>query len=200
ENHGDAVAPELAHFAPGKLEQVAAPEQDLASRRAQWFLQQPHGGQRGHRLAGARFPDEPESLARHDLERNALQDRIGLPAAYGQSDMQVFHLEKRIGHALRVLICGSRLSRRPSPSRLKPSTDRKMARPGKMATHGASWIISRASVSIEPQDGNGGCMPRPRKLSAASDSTALPIPSVAMTRIGPIILGSICVNMIRRSE
>ena len=50
-----------------------------------------------------------------------------------------------------------------------------------------------------PQLGNGGWMPRPRKESAASESTAEPMPSVAMTRIGPIMLGRICVNMMRRS-
>ena len=36
-----------------------------------------------------------------------------------------------------VCDCGSRMSRRPSPSRLRPSTVKKIARPGKTDSHGA---------------------------------------------------------------
>ncbi|MCY1384226.1 hypothetical protein D9M69_724560 [compost metagenome] len=74
----------------------------------------------------------------------------------------------------------------------------KMARPGKIEIQGAVVIWSRASESIEPQLGKGGRMPRPRKESAASASTAPPIPSVPMTMIGPAMFGRICSSMMRR--
>ena len=91
------------------------------------------------------------------------------------------------------------MSRKPSPSRLKPSTVKKIARPGNTDSHGAVVIWSRASDSMLPQLGNGGRMPRPRNDSAASARIAPPMPSVAMTISGPRMLGSTCVNMMRRS-
>ena len=48
-------------------------------------------------------------------------------------------------HARLLRDCGSRMSRRPSPSRLRPSTVRKIARPGNTDSHGAVVIWSRAS-------------------------------------------------------
>ena len=42
-------------------------------------------------------------------------------------------------------------------------------------------------------------MPMPRNDSAASASTALPIPSVPMTSSGPTMLGRICVRMMFQS-
>src|SRR5690606_36019826 len=198
EYHGDAVATQAAHLTPRQRQEVLALEQNFAAGHGERLLQKPHHGKRGHGLAGTGFAHEAIGLARHDLEGHALEERMDR-AAERHTQLQIPDVEQRRGHGLRVLICGSRLSRRPSPSRLKPSTERKMARPGKIATQGASWMSWRASVSIEPQLGNGGWRPRPRKESAASDSTAEPMPSVAMTRIGPIMLGRICVNMMRRS-
>ena len=75
----------------------------------------------------------------------------------------------------------------------------KMARPGKIEIHGAVEICSRASESMLPQLGNGGRMPRPRKDSVASASTAPPMPSVPMTMIGPSMLGRSWVSMILMS-
>src|SRR5690606_30905963 len=68
--------------------------------------------------------------------------------------------------------CGSSASRIPSPTRLKPSTQRKIAIPGKVATQGAVVIRPRPALRIDPQEGSGGCAPSPRKLSPASTSTA----------------------------
>src|SRR5207249_798424 len=60
---------------------------------------------------------------------------------------------------------GSSTSRRASPSRLKPSTTMKMARPGKMPAHGAFVICPwAAAVSMPPQLGTSGGTPTPRKL------------------------------------
>ena len=71
------------------------------------------------------------------------------------------------GAVVRSLV-GSSASRNPSPTRLNDSTHRKIATPGNTASHGA-WVRNRcAAFSIEPQDGDGGCWPSPRKDSDAS--------------------------------
>src|SRR5215212_7328848 len=91
-------------------------------------------------------------------------------------DAQVLDFDQgRARHERRLRDCGSRTSRKPSPSRLRPSTVKKMARPGKIESHGAVVIWSRASDSMLPQLGNGGRTPRPRNDNAASDKTALPM-------------------------
>src|SRR5207249_1725698 len=63
---------------------------------------------------------------------------------------------------------GSRISRRPSPKRLKPSTASVMAPPGASASHGSSSMKLRASLSMLPHDGAGGWTPSPRNDRAAS--------------------------------
>src|SRR5690349_228501 len=63
---------------------------------------------------------------------------------------------------------GSSASRSPSPRRLKPSTARKIAAPGATDIQGACSMKFLATLSICPQDGEGGCWPRPRKERAAS--------------------------------
>ena len=57
---------------------------------------------------------------------------------------------------------GSSRSRSPSPSRLSPSTDSAMARPGHTASSGAWNMRVWASLSMRPQEAWGGCVPRPR--------------------------------------
>ena len=69
---------------------------------------------------------------------------------------------------------GSIASRIPSPSRLKPKTVKKMAKPGNQVSHGASRMNCMPKFSIDPQLAAGGWIPRPRKLRAASARIALP--------------------------
>ena len=73
-----------------------------------------------------------------------------------------------------------------------------MARPGKVTTHQARSTNSRASASIVPHSGDGGCAPRPRKPSAAASRMAVETPSEACTISGAAQLGSTSLN-IRRS-
>ena len=53
------------------------------------------------------------------------------------------------------------------------------AKPGKISKCGATRRKLRASFSITPQLGVGGCTPKPRKLKLASDKTAPAIPKLA---------------------
>ena len=58
---------------------------------------------------------------------------------------------------------GSSTSRSASPNRLTPNTVSAIARPGKIAIHGAVEAYSSAPpCSISPQAGVGSCTPRPR--------------------------------------
>src|SRR3546814_6099853 len=55
-------------------------------------------------------------------------------------------------HRVHFSCLGSSASRRPSPSRLNPSTARKIAEPGKIDIPGA-WVMKFLAVfSIEPHD------------------------------------------------
>ena len=57
---------------------------------------------------------------------------------------------------------GSSRSRRPSPSRFRPSTADAIAMPGNTARRGAWNSRVCASASMRPQDGWGGWVPKPR--------------------------------------
>ena len=63
-------------------------------------------------------------------------------------------------------------ARSPSPIRLTEMTASMIAPPDASAVHGLWRRYIRASASIEPQSGSGGCWPRPRKLSAAMSRIA----------------------------
>src|SRR6202030_4854279 len=76
---------------------------------------------------------------------------------------------------------GSSASRNPSPSRLKPSTARKMAMPGKIDIHGAWLTKSFAVFSIDPHDGAGGNCPSPRNDRLASAGIAKGTGGIACT-------------------
>ncbi len=116
------------------------------------------------RRAGAVPLPAARSAAREGAERrgsrpacaglDVREEQPPLAAARSMAAAQgvVLHLAKR----------GSRRSRRPSPSRFKPSTAQAMAAPGHTASSGAWCIKVCASASIRPQDGCGGCVPRPR--------------------------------------
>ncbi|MNE41595.1 hypothetical protein D3C80_1356750 [compost metagenome] len=95
---------------------------------------------------------------------------------------------------------GSSASRSPSPSRLNASTVMNIARLGKIATCGAITMSARASLSIAPHSGVGGCAPRPRNDRLAAVMIEVPIRMVKYTTIDEIVPGSICRRMMVQSE
>src|SRR6185295_13670260 len=68
-------------------------------------------------------------------------------------------------HPIPFSIRGSRASRSQSPHRLMASTSRRMASPGKSASHQPVVMYLRTSSSMAPQLGVGGGSPSPRKDS-----------------------------------
>ncbi len=152
-DHAEIVAAQPAHGLLGGCQNVDPVEDDMALCPCK-LRQELHDGEGGHRFAGSGFADKAKNLAGLDFEVDVLQNRIA-----GDGERQIFDLEK--AHRSR-LSRGSRRSRRPSPRRLSPSTVMTMARPGKMARCGAIIMRVCASNSMRPQEGMGGCAPRPR--------------------------------------
>ena len=74
-------------------------------------------------------------------------------------------------------------------------TDIKIAMPVENVIHGEVVIRLRVSLIILPHSAVGGFAPRPRKLSAASSIIIVPISSMAVTRIGPMIFGRMCLKI-----
>src|SRR5881397_3937690 len=96
---------------------------------------------------------------------------------------------------------GSKASRSESPKRLNPNTARLIARPGKIASHGAfSAYESALPESINPHDGVGSAVPSPRKLNEASTRMAFPNWAVSMIRYGAMTLGMIWRRITFRCE
>ena len=140
EDHGDALAAQAAPFGRRRVLDLLSVEHDPTAAQRQRPLEQAHDGERRDALSAARLADQPEGLAAADLERDLLDGIVGHLVA-GQGNTQCFDLEEGIVHApRRVADCGSRMSRRPSPSRLRPSTVRKIARPGNTDSQGAVLI------------------------------------------------------------
>src|SRR3970040_681630 len=76
---------------------------------------------------------------------------------------------------------GSSASRSESPKRLKAKTPKLIARPGKMAIHGALSANSTAApLRIKPQAGVGSATPRTRKEIEASSRIACPKKALSM--------------------
>ena len=95
-------------------------------------------GARQRGLAAAGFADHAEDVPAR--QRSAARDRgsAPMPSSVRTERRRFFDLEQRRGAHRDRLSRGSTMSRRPSPSRLKPSTVRKIASPGKVENHQAS--------------------------------------------------------------
>src|SRR5581483_8673686 len=65
-----------------------------------------------------------------------------------------------------------------------------MAAPAETEYHGVCVRYLRPKSSMDPQEGVGGCTPRPRNDSAASVRIALANATEHCTRIGESVLGS----------
>src|SRR5262249_25305869 len=107
------------------------------------------------------------------------------------ADVQALDLQQ-CRHRAIARFLGSSQSRRPSPTRVKPTTMIRMAMAGAATTHGEGFMKSRPVDSIRPSDGVGGGPPRPMKLSAASSNTDTPSRMDACTITGPMLLGAMC--------
>src|SRR6185312_5801284 len=203
EDHGDAIAANLAHLRFIETEQVGAFEHDLAADDTAGRIgHQAHDRQRADALAAAGFADDRQCLAALDVEGDVV-DGTEQAGTGEEHRLQALYLEhvgvgRCSAHQLRCL--GSRTSRSASPNRLVPNTARLIAIPGKITSHGAVRTYSAAdSDSIRPQDGYGSGMPRPRNDSAASVRMVEPSCAVMSTISGASVFGSTWRTAIRVS-
>src|SRR5207253_3202930 len=146
------------------------------------------------RFSRSGLTDDRLDGARRDCQRHVVNG-TKLPLSRGELNRQILNLKE--GHQLRFSF-GSRASRRPSPIKLMASTTSRMAIPGNVTTHQALRMNSRASASIVPHSGVGGCAPMPRKPSAAAFRMASEKDNAACTISGAVTLGSMTRNIRRR--
>ena len=135
EDHADVAAAEAVQGGLAQTGEVRAVEQDSAAADAGAGGKEGHDGQRREALAGAAFADEADDLAWGDAEVYAA-DHVRPGASCAEGDVEAVDLEEG-RHVARAAVAwrGSIRSRRPSPSRLKPTTEREMAAPGKTDIH-----------------------------------------------------------------
>src|SRR6266852_5156855 len=170
-DHRDLLAADLAHLDLGQFGQVAAFEPHLAADDLARALKA-HDAQGRHRFAAARFPDYAQCLSRVKLERHAV-DRLDNPFRREEPGLEVMELEERSGQrGYRSL--GSNASRIALPNRFAARTVMKIVSPGQMTSQ-LEWKKNVSElVSMLPQLGVAGEMPRPRKSRAASMRTTEP--------------------------
>src|SRR5262249_5695814 len=148
----DLLATETAHVLIVELDEVAPAEPDLARDPGRMPREQAEDGQAGHALARARLPHQPERTARLQLQAHPVH-RVHDAAAAVEAHGEIADAEPRVACRLRVALrahsCsppmlprsrGSIQSRRPSPSRLKPSTVSASAIPANVDHHQAVWM------------------------------------------------------------
>ncbi len=129
-HHRDPSAAQGAQRALRGRQQIDSVERqplgdDLAGGR-----REAQDGAAGLRFAGTRFTDDSETFPA-EMERDPAH-RLDDAGAEVEADAEIFDFEKRLCH---LAAFGSRTSRNPSPSRLKPRLTTKMAAPGIAATH-----------------------------------------------------------------
>src|SRR3954469_13463989 len=105
---------------------------------------------RAHRFAGAGFADDADDLTGPQIERDAV-DREWSFRAFGQCDPQVLDGDGgRCGHDQRPSrdSRGLSASLRPSPIRLSPRTEIRIATPGNTGIHQAWRITVRPAPTM----------------------------------------------------
>src|SRR5262249_52983863 len=138
------------HVAVAETEQILVVEDDLAGVDNRRLRHDAEHCARQRRLAATGFAHHAENPSARPSQLHMIETP-GHAVVGPDPQAQVPHLEQRLTAHRERLKRGSTLSRRPSPSRLKPSTVRKMASPGKVENHQASGKYWRLSEMASPQ-------------------------------------------------
>ncbi len=139
EDHGDALAPDVASDLVAKADQLLAVEPGRAGDPRR-LRQQPEQRHRRHRLARSGLADDAEDLALVQVEADAAHG-LDETVIGREPDGEVLDDEhrlaaRRIGHWRTLVWRGSKASRRPSPMKLMVSAMATMNRPGHQNSHG----------------------------------------------------------------
>ena len=130
EDDADAPAADRAHPRRRQIVDALAVEPDFAAGDPAWRVKKADDGEAGQRLAGAGFADDPENLARRNVERDAVE-RDERPLSRCEFDAEIANREQRPGH----FSLGLSASRNQSPSRFTASTRAASVRLGKATIH-----------------------------------------------------------------
>ncbi len=156
EDHRHGGAAQRLQHPPRGVGDVLPAEGDAPAGDLSRAVEELHHREGGDRLAGAALADDAQRLAGGERQRHAL-DGVHRAVAGGEGDLEVLDGEERAGH---VRILGSRMSRNPSPSRLKQSTAVISAAPGKTTSHHLPVVMKRApSATMMPHSGVGAWTP-----------------------------------------
>src|SRR5579862_2148790 len=190
-----AQAPQLAGRHGGEQLPV---DQDLAPGHPATRARVTHQRHPNRRLSRPRLSDEPEDLARVNLEHDLIDD-VG--ARQDQVDLEIANrnstglLRNRHRHSPRSRPMTARA--KPSVSRLVPIVSSAMAMTGSTTPHGWKATAKRFSLIISPQSEAGGWMPSPMKFRAAIRPIEYVRRRPNSTISGLITLGSSSLKMIR---
>jgi hypothetical protein len=97
EDHADLRATGLAHLLLGRLKKVVTLEDDLALYPRLFLGYEAQDGQHAHALAGPRLPHHAQGLAALHGERDPV-NRLDQPVVRGEVDLEILHLQERLGH------------------------------------------------------------------------------------------------------
>src|SRR5918993_1040581 len=131
EDHGDLHTTDLAPLRLTELIKGHGVERHSTAGPLSPLWADAENGTSQNRLTAAALADDAERLALGKGQVDSVQ-HLQSPIEGGNIEAVVLNAEQS-GHRPRLR--GSRMSRKPSPRRLKPRTVRKMARPGKREYH-----------------------------------------------------------------
>src|SRR5262249_46839038 len=129
EDHRHFAATQVAHLAFWRVAHVEPGELDGALGDAAGAVEDAHDGIGRDGFSGSGLADDAYGLALGDREIDLL-DGTHDATARDELNRQVLDVQQRERSHAQVLRCGSTMSRRPSPSRLKQNTASISARPG----------------------------------------------------------------------
>src|SRR5690606_6900046 len=152
--------------------------------------QQAHRRKRCYTVARSALTNYGNGFTCMHMEINISNDRFPAAIAFERGG-QIFNGQDRLNrrfniihHQLSFARRGSTRSRNASPTSCSERTEKTIASPGKIISHGALFIYSRPEASIVPQVGISAETPTPKNDRLASASIAEAKTNVACTRIG----------------
>src|SRR5262249_17909649 len=199
--HRHLTPAQVAHLLLAGGAHVEPREMHGAVDDASSTVEDAHDRIRSDRFSRAGLADDADRLALADAHVDVLH-RAHDPAPRRELDGEVGDIEQRngLGHGIHVRRCGSTMSRRPSPSRLKQKTAIISAAPGKNAIHHSPDTMKAApSATIIPHSAVGGRTPRPMKERPAALRMAYPMVSDICTTMIGMMFGRTCASRMRIS-
>src|SRR5450631_867854 len=197
EDHGEFGAPYPVERVRCETKNFPSVEAHTAARPG-IPRQKPHRRHEHLGLAGSRFADDAEALARGHRQRHVAHSRQGA-APQRISHLQVLHAESRHrgGEWSHPPSFTSSASRSPSPRIFRLSSSSARKPPGTSNIQGAASISPAPCAINVPRLARGSWIPSPRKLRKLSNNMICGTVSVAYTITGPKTFGITCLMMMR---